>query len=197
MNQPMIASSPTLLKLTQPQRFPARAILPSRPNSLWKIKSGFVRTLTWLEDGNNVALGIWGEGDVVGAMLSKADPFQIECLTKVEAIAVPFSELRNATEVLLAHLHQVEALMQIHSHRRIDMVLLKFLEWLDKRFGQDVENGRLLNLRLTHQDIAEAIGSTRVTVTRILNQFERQGVVQCLSLQRIVLHEQDGWHYQI
>ena len=50
------------------------------------------------------------------------------------------------------------------------MMLFKFLEWLDKRFGEDVENGRLLNLRLTHQDIAETLGTTRVTVTRILNQ---------------------------
>jgi CRP-like cAMP-binding protein len=195
----MSASSLTFLKPAQPQihLFSARALLPTKPNSLWQIKSGFVRTLTWLEDGTNVALGIWGEGDVVGAPLSKADPFQIECLTKVEAVALPLSELQNASEVLLTHIYQAEALMQIHSHKRIDVMLLKFLEWLDKRFGQDVENGRLLNLRLTHQDIAEAIGSTRVTVTRILNQLEKQGLIQCLSLQRIIIQEQEFWHYQI
>ncbi|MBD3884120.1 Crp/Fnr family transcriptional regulator [Phormidium tenue FACHB-886] len=190
-----------LVSAQLPQRhlrsFAARTALPTNPNHLWQIQSGFVRTLTWLEDGTNVALGIWGEGDVVGAPFSKANPFQIECITKVEAIMLPFSELQNAPEVLLMHLHQAEALMQIHSHKRIDMALLKFLQWLAERFGQDVENGRLLNLRLTHQDIAEAIGTTRVTVTRILNQLERQGLLECLSLQRIVLHEQEYWHYEI
>jgi CRP-like cAMP-binding protein len=195
----MAVSSLTFLKSSHPQQhlFAARTLLPAKSHSLWQIKSGFVRTLTWLEDGTNVALGIWGEGDVVGAPLSQADPFQIECLTKVEAIAFPLSELPNISEVLLSHIYQAEALMQIHSHKRIDVMLLKFLEWLDKRFGQDVETGRLLNLRLTHQDIAEAIGSTRVTVTRILNQMEKQGLIQCLSLQRIIIQEQEFWHYQI
>jgi len=181
----------------QLHRFSARAALTTQPDRLWQIESGFVRTLTWLEDGTNVALGIWGEGDVVGIPLSQADPFQIECITRVEAIALTFSKLQNPSKVLLTHLHQAEALMQIHSQKRIDVKLLKFLEWLDKRFGQDVETGRLINLRLTHQDIADTIGSTRVTVTRMLNQFEKQGLIQCLPLQRIIVHEQELWHYQI
>ncbi|WP_084782834.1 helix-turn-helix domain-containing protein [Leptolyngbya sp. O-77] len=31
-----------------------------------------------------------------------------------------------------------------------------------------------MNLRLTHQDIADALGTTRVTVTRLLSQFEQE-----------------------
>ncbi len=193
----MIASGLLSRESQQLYRFAARASLPTQPDRLWQIESGYVRTLTWLEDGTNVALGIWGKGDVVGSPFSKADPLQIECLTKVEAIALPLATLQNPTAVLLTHLHQAEALMQLHSHKRIDIMLFKFLEWLDKRFGEDVENGRLLNLRLTHQDIAETLGTTRVTVTRILNQLEKQGLIQCLSMQRIVVQEQEFWHYQI
>ena len=178
-------------------RFAARTSLPTQPDQLWQVESGFVRTLTWLEDGTNVTLGIWGEGALVGATFSQANPFQIECLTKVEALTLPFANLQNPSKILFSHLHQAEVLMQIHSQKRIDVKLLKLLDWLDKRFGQDVESGRLLNLRLTHQDIAETIGTTRVTVTRILNQFARQGMIQCLPLQRIIVQEQELWHYQI
>ncbi|MBI4784327.1 MAG: Crp/Fnr family transcriptional regulator [Oscillatoriophycideae cyanobacterium NC_groundwater_1537_Pr4_S-0.65um_50_18] len=181
----------------QLHHFAARAVLTPQLDRLWQIESGFVRTLTWLEDGTNVALGIWGEGDVVGVPFSQADPFQMECLTKVEAIALPFSQLQNASKVLLSHLHQAETLMQIHSQKRVDIKVLKFLDWLDQRFGQDVATGRLINLRLTHQDISEAIGTTRVTVTRILNQLEKQGLIQCLPLQRIIVQEHELWHYQI
>ena len=87
------------------------------PIASGQIESGYVRTLTWLEDGTNVALGIWGKGDVVGSAFSKADPLQIECLTKVEAIVLPLATLQNPTAVLLAHLHQTEALMQLHSQQ--------------------------------------------------------------------------------
>jgi CRP-like cAMP-binding protein len=56
----------------------------------------------------------------------------------------------------------------------------------------------LIDLRLTHQDIAEIIGSTRVTVTRLLNAFEKQGIIQRMQRRFIVLHDQPNfWHYEI
>jgi CRP-like cAMP-binding protein len=47
--------------------------------------------------------------------------------------------------------------------------------------------GYTLDLGLTHQAIAESIGSTRVTVTRLLNQFEAQKKLVKLSRQKIFL----------
>ncbi|MBD0311176.1 MAG: helix-turn-helix domain-containing protein [Microcoleus sp. T1-bin1] len=34
-----------------------------------------------------------------------------------------------------------------------------------------------MNIRLTHQDIANAICTTRVTVTRMLGKLQRQGLI--------------------
>lgn len=76
--------------------------------------------------------------------------------------------------------------------------LLRLFGWLAKRFSQEVEQGKLIALRLTHQDIAEIIGSTRVTVTRLLNTFEKQGIIQRVQRHFIVLHDQlPFWHYEI
>ena len=71
------------------------------------------------------------------------------------------------------------------------------LNWLAKKCGREVKEGQMIDLRLTHQDIAEILGTTRVTVTRTLNQFEQQGMITRLPLQRIVLKEEETWHYQI
>lgn len=49
--------------------------------------------------------------------------------------------------------------------------------WLAQKFGREVEQGQLIDLRLTHTDIAEVIGGTRVTVTRLLSQFEQDGII--------------------
>ena len=43
-----------------------------------------------------------------------------------------------------------------------------FLELFAKDFGEPCEAGLRLNLRLTHQEIASALSTTRVTVTRVL-----------------------------
>ncbi|MEH2193446.1 MAG: Crp/Fnr family transcriptional regulator [Nostoc sp.] len=177
--------------------FARRSFLPEHQNSLWKIERGFVRTFTYLEDGTTVALGLWGPGDIVGKSLSKLEPYQMECLTKVEAAVLPLQEWTQLTETLLTHIQQAQELMVIRSHKKVDTMLIKLLAWLSKKFGSEVEKGRLIDMRLTHEDLAEMLGSTRVTITRVLGQFEQEGLIARLSLHRIVLKEEEIWYYEI
>lgn len=180
---------------TQSKLFGLRSHLDSRFN-LWRIETGVVRSLTWLEDGTVVTLGIWGAGDVVGQALSSINPYQVECLTKVEATPLASELWQPDTRLFFSHLQQMEELAVIRSQRRVDAMMIKLLNWLVKRFGREVTAGNLIDLKLTHQDIADLLGTTRVTVTRILGQFEEQGVIE-RSLRRIVLRETDSWHYEI
>ena len=53
----------------------------------------------------------------------------------------------------------------------------------------------MIDLRLTNQDIAEILVSTRVTVSRALTHFEEQGLIQRLPLHRIVLRQKEIWRY--
>jgi CRP-like cAMP-binding protein len=174
-----------------------RSVLPLKPSSLWKIEVGVVRTVTWHEDGTLVTLGVWGAGDIVGQAFSKIEPYQIECLSRVEAIIIPLDECLQMTDVLLSHIQQVEELMVIRSYKTVEIMLIKLLGWLAKKFGRVVKQGHLIDLRLTHQDIADLLNSTRVTITRALTQLEAQGLIHRLSLHRIVLKEEQIWHYEI
>jgi CRP-like cAMP-binding protein len=179
-------------------KFSRRSLLPLGANYLWKIESGVVRTLTWLEDGTTVTLGLWGVGDVVGRVLSTAEPYQIECLTPVEVTLLSLDKWYQVNEAIIRHSQQIQELLQIVHCRSVDASLLKLLAWLAKKFGQEVEKGQLIELRLTHQEISETIGTTRVTVTRLLNDFEKQGIIQRLPRKFIVLQEkQPLWHYEI
>jgi CRP-like cAMP-binding protein len=179
------------------RQFNARSTLSSSLNTLWKIESGFVRTVTWSEDGTLVVLGIWGKGDWVGQSLTKVNPYQIECLTPVKVLPTSIDLIPNPADTLLTHLHHLEALMLIRGSKRADIMLLKLLRWLADRFGQTTADGCLIDLRLTHQDLADLIGITRITVTRILSQLEQQQFIQRLPLQKIVLQQEALWHYEI
>lgn len=176
------------------QNFAVRSLLPPRDG--WQIEAGFVRTVSYLEDGTIVPLGVWGAGDIVVSTVG-ASAQQIECLTKVCVMPVEITSDRQMQEVLLAHLQQAQELMIIRSHRRIEPMLIKLLGWLARRFGRSIDRGQLLELRLTHQDIAELLGATRVTVTRSLQQLEAQGLIERLSVRQILLHEWETWHYEI
>lgn len=193
-----ICPSPNLYTELILSPFARRSLLPLRYDALWKIETGVVRTSTLLEDGTSVTLGLWGPGDIAGRVLSKADPYQIECLTPVEVTLLPKYSWDKATEAMILHIQRSGELITILHCRQTELALLQLLSWLAKRFGQEVEQGRMLDLRLTHEDIATIIGSTRVTVTRLLNAFEKQGVIQRMQRRFIVLHDHPlFWHYEI
>lgn len=178
--------------------FDLLALLPLERDYLWRIETGVVRTLTWNEEGTPITLGLWGAGDIAGRVLSKTDPYQIECLTAVEATRLPVGRWHEVTEAMILHIQQIQELLEIQHCRTVDASLIRVLNWLANRFGREIEQGQLIDLRLTHQDIAQLIGTTRVTVTRTLNEFEKRGIIQRLPHSFIVLHEQQPfWHYEI
>ena len=180
------------------RKFARRSQLPLGRDYLWQIETGVVRTLTSLEDGTIVTLGLWGPGDVVSRVLSKADPFQIECLTPVEATVLSLDRWHLVNEAIILHVHQFQEFLEILHCRSVDASLLRLLTWLAKKFGQQVNRGSLIELHLTHQEISEIIGTTRVTVTRLLNAFEKQGIIKRLPRKFIIMHQQQPfWHYEI
>lgn len=177
--------------------FSSRTSLPLKKDLYWLIKSGIVRSICYLEDGSVVTLGIWGAGDVVGEPLSMAQPFIIETVSSVQVEPILATEWQIPSEVLLSYWQQTEALLLIRANRRADAVLQGILEWLARRFGQQMERGCLINVRLTHQDLADLCGLTRVTVTRLLGRFEEEGLIYRLSRQLVLAQESKHWHYEI
>lgn len=177
--------------------FDRRTQIPLHRFSLWKIEHGIARTLTWLEDGTTVTLGIWGTGDIIGKTLSQIEPYAIECFTEVEAIGLPDNYWSSHLEVILTNLQQFEELSVIRSYKRVDEMLFKLLIWLGKKFGREVTQGHLIDFRLTHQDIAELLNTTRVTITRTLKQLEQQGLIQRLERNLVVMPGEEFWYYEI
>jgi len=157
--------------------FSRREVIPPRNDVLWRIEHGAVRTLTWGEDGTFITLGYWGLGDLIGYPLSRIQPYQIECLTGVEVSVVPAHLWHQDVDALLSHIQQAEDLLSIVHRKPISLRLWQFLLWLSEKFGRDIDKGKLIDLNITHQDIAEVLNTTRVTITRLLQQFEEKGTI--------------------
>lgn len=179
------------------KKYPVRTMIPCDTTRLFRITSGVVRTLAYLDDGTPVVFGLWGPDSVVGGMLSHVKPYYIESFTAVEGTLFVPDEAFSLADLTKTYLQQIEELMIIRSNKTIDVRLIRLLSWLYRHFGEDQIQGNLIDLRLTHQDLAEFLGTTRVTVTRTLGQIEDQGLIQRLPLGKIVLKEADVWYYQI
>ncbi len=182
----MLYSTGIVLPALTMRTFQRRDFLPLRADLLWQIEQGVVRSLTWDDEGNPMTLGIWGKGDQVGRSLTQVSPYRLECLTPVVAQAVV---MQPDPLVKIAHVHCLEAMLDILQQRLVQVRLVKFIHWLAQRFGCEVYQGRLIELRLTHQEIAETIGTSRVTVTRLLKQLEQEGAIR-RSRQHLILLNQ-------
>jgi CRP-like cAMP-binding protein len=166
--------------------FERSQIIPPASGTYWLIRAGFVRTLTWDVDGNIVILGLWGTGDIISYDFSAISPYQIECLSPVKVLQV--SAPSNLTQILLSHYRCTEALLNITHTRQISSRLLKLLQWLGNRFGQVTTDGAVqITLRMTHQQLAEILGTTRVTVTRLLGLLQKENIVVRLPKYQFLL----------
>jgi CRP-like cAMP-binding protein len=88
-----------------------------------------------------------------------------------------FSErLRQSDEV-------IESLL----HREVSARLTSLLLSLSDRFGETNGVGTLLDVRLTHQDLANMIASTREAVSKVMSEFQREGAIEVQN-RKIVLH---------
>lgn len=56
--------------------------------------------------------------------------------------------------------------------------VVKLLLRLSGRYGKQVEDGIFLELPITHQEMADMIGASRQTVTTVLGDLKRQGLIQ-------------------
>lgn len=74
------------------------------------------------------------------------------------------------------HQRKLLWLSALGQRRTIDR-LTSFLTLLVEEYGQEHDQENCLPYTLTHAQIGSAIGSTRVTVTRLMGKLRRQGII--------------------
>ena len=146
----------------------------------WQIQSGVVQTVSWDSEGHLRVLGVWGKGDIVGRSSSRIAPSQLECLSN--ATFTRLTNFQHLPDLLLQRQQTIEELLNFAYCRSVGDRLMQMLAWLGDRFGSayqmnteqgQIVSGRLIEVRLTHQQLADLAGTTRVTVTRLLSFLEQ------------------------
>jgi CRP-like cAMP-binding protein len=80
-----------------------------------------------------------------------------------------------------------KALVSDRVEQRIARILLK----LAAQSGRKIDEGVLIDLPITRQDIAEMCGTTLFTVSRTLNEWERGGLLE-IGRERVVIRDPHG-----
>jgi CRP/FNR family transcriptional regulator len=86
-------------------------------------------------------------------------------------------------------LRQSDEVIESLIHREVSTRLATLLLNLSDRFGEDNGAGVILDLRLTHQDLANMVASTREAVSKAMSGFQREGFVKVENRKITILNK--------
>ncbi len=160
-------------------------IVPLEPKEILLVRQGLVKLSTMSERGEEVLVGIVGRSMPFGSSMTALSTYQSVVLSEeAQIVSIPLTEISNSvrlTQALLPkfnqRLRQTEALLSISGKRQVKERLEYFLLFLKQEIGQPTTKGTRLTVRLTHQDIADACCTTRVTITRLIGKLQKEGKI--------------------
>jgi CRP/FNR family transcriptional regulator len=162
------------------------------PRSVYVLCSGRVKLTMASSDGRTLIVRIAEPGEVLGATAAVlGQPYEVSAET-IEPAQVNVIKREHFLEFLRQH---PEASMKLTkqlsencsaAHRDIRSLGLSqtaqekmarlLLDWCE-RGGQPSDKGVRLKVLLTHEEIAQMIGATRETVTRVISDFKSRRLI--------------------
>lgn len=163
---------------------PVGAGIPLHPGELLRVISGVVAQIAWHHDGTEGLIGLWGPGHLLPGHPEDSCRLALKAQTEVALEIHPLPEPDPVFDGLLDRSRLLEAWSAMQSRPSMEQRLIGVLELLAEQFGQPSAEGTLIDLRITHAQLAAAIGATRATVTRLLGPLRRRGVVSSVATPR-------------
>ena len=164
------------------------------PRTVYILQSGIVKVYGITSSGDQRMVTLLTAGDIfpMSWVFGKSSVcmYYYEAVTDCSILAVPKTEYQRVVDsdpALMRQIfdnymsHYISATMHVYaleqSHAQDKLALI--LQYLVARFGEKLPDGRYkINLRLSHQDIAEMVGITRETTAVELHRLKRKGLIE-------------------
>ena len=179
------------------QQYEAGEEIPVLDSGVWQVYRGVVQLSRIQVDGNEIIAGWAASNSVFGNGLDRqAVPYLAVALTDVYIRHYTSQDIfrdrllaRQLLTQLSDRLIQSQHLLTIIAIKKVEDRLKALLSLLKREIGQAADDGVRLQVRFTHQHLAESIHTTRVTVTRTLGDFIDRGLIRLDSDKHIVVKE--------
>ncbi len=188
------ADAQRIARLCVERRYPPGTAIFERGDpgdSLFIVREGLVRLQSLSEKGSETILHLFKAGDVFGELILSEDRRAFSAVAATDVLATVISR-RNFVQILSSAPVVAENFIRLLSSRltkverefaefghtwsyhRLALVLLS----LAREHGMATPKGTKIGVRLTHDDLAKLIGTTRETVTTQMNRLSRKGMVR-------------------
>ena len=156
---------------------------------MYIILSGKVKVIQTKESGKEIILALHQAGDFFGevslidgrtapAMVLSSEDSIIALISKKDFFSLLYSQtkvLDILLQILCTRLRESWDRIQILSFNNASDRVKMLLILLSNEYGNKTKDGIKLNIKLTHQEIADMAGIARETATRILDKWMKDG----------------------
>ena len=180
--------------------------LPGDPGrTVYFVNGGRVKISKVTRDGKELTLAYRGPGELFGEIAlieggpreEMAEAMENALLTEMERgdferliQTQPLLGLRLA-RLLTQRRRDIENKIENLVFKDVNSKLAELLIRLGSEFGVDDARGTLVALKITHQEMANLIGSTRETVSLTLSQFKRKGLIRTDG-RKVIIADREG-----
>ncbi|MFN5118993.1 MAG: Crp/Fnr family transcriptional regulator [Cyanobacteriota bacterium] len=172
----------------------AGSSVPLLRDQIWLVVRGMVKIGSLTINGDELLLGLAGPNEPFGDALCGVEAqsattlcdSDLLCLGRLEILEDPAMAAALLQAVIQQH-RQSQALLALMGLRRVEERVRGFLELLASEYGKPCAQGLRLDLRITHHEMASALATTRVTVTRVLGVLREEGWLQLDPQRRLVI----------
>ncbi|RMF24466.1 MAG: Crp/Fnr family transcriptional regulator [Cyanobacteria bacterium J083] len=170
-------------------------IIPTDKEGLWQVYRGIIQLSKVDFEGEEIVLG-WALPDTCfGKGINQRTEYQAVALSDVYLKWCSVEDINNSNYLCRNLLMQqsrrltkTEEILSIIAIRRVEERLWQLILFLSQEIGHPVPEGIRLGVRFTHQNLANVICTTRVTVTRLLGEFQDKGLITFDSSRHIILN---------
>ena len=174
--------------------------------SVFFVNGGRVKISRVTRDGKELTLAYRGPGEIFGELcLVDGGPREemAEAMENALVTEVPREEFLTLMEagasigsrlalIMCQRRRELESKMEDLVFKDVNAKLAELLLNLGRDYGVDAQGrGTLLAVKITHQEMANLIGSTRETVSLTLSQFKRSSYITTEG-RKIILTDHDG-----
>ena len=174
-------------------------------NYMYIVLSGKIKVTKSDGSGRESLLAIHQPGDYFGEMSlldGRTSPATVSAMEDCKIVTINRQDftsylmtnqkvMHQMIRVLCARLRQ--AWLQIHglSHNSAEARIRTEILQLSSRHGLPDAKGVLINLKITHQELAEMAGTSRETVSRTIASLRRKGILK-VDQRRLILLDPKG-----
>jgi len=148
---------------------------------LYVVRSGTVKLSVMGSDGREAVSALVGPDEIFGEAPEGVRSHDARAVEPSRLFALPLAELRDeAAYASLLHARLARTTRTLHAmtlgntHGRTAARLIELAE----HQGRQVDEGTLIGVRVTQEDLARMIGSTRETANKVLADFDRRGWIR-------------------